>query len=220
MKKLVIFDFDGTLVDTITDVAICFNNALSKHGFPQLNISAVKSAVGGNLEQVVSRLLPEADRTKDNIELVKASYREFYVNSDKPNTYPYPGIFDLLDCLEANNVCMAINTNKSQALTNSLVHNIFPNYSFTSIIGYDERYPSKPDPYGVMTILKQCNVSVDDAIYIGDGKSDIDTASAANMDFLLVTWGQGTNEDMNSVPVNRIISKPDDILQFVMKERI
>lgn len=218
MKKLVIFDFDGTLVDSVTDVAICFNNALTALGFPMRDIASIQSSVGGNLEQVVSRLLPEDQRTAANIDAVKILYRKIYMDSDKSNTKPYPGICDLLDRLRQQHIFLAINTNKGQALVDALTGKLFPDHVFASIVGYDERYPSKPDPFGVHSILASCQVTAHEAVYVGDGKSDIDTAKAADLDILFVTWGQGTEEDRQSVPADRVVDTPEGIYQYVMEE--
>ena len=194
MWKLVIFDFDGTLVNTVSDVLDCFNKALAADGFPPHTLESFQHFVGGDLETIVTQLLPEKARTEDNVSSVKARYRQLYQASSKPNTAPYPGIMQLLDQLREKGIRLAINSNKGQSLLNSIVEQLFPADLFQAVVGYLENRPSKPDPFGVHLICKACNCSLADAVYIGDGKSDISTAYNAGIPCILVKWGQGTQQ--------------------------
>lgn len=196
MKNFVIFDFDGTLVDTITDVAICFNEALRRHGFAEHPLKAFDNFVGGNLETVVGRMLPDADRTQANIDAVKITYRQLYLESPKEHTKPYPGIYALLQALDAAGIRYAVNTNKAQALTDALMQSQFSEFAFTGVAGYREDAPSKPDPHGVNLLLRQAGAAREQAVYVGDGKSDIDTAENAGIPCILATWGQTRPEDL------------------------
>ena len=109
--KLVIFDLDGTLLDTVEDVADCFNMALREHRFPERSLDEIASLVGGDLETIVSRLLP-SDASQNDVSEVKASYRRLYAASEKPKTHPYAGVQELLDALYDQGVSLAVNTNK------------------------------------------------------------------------------------------------------------
>lgn len=195
MKKLVILDFDGTVIDTITDVALCFNESLRCNGFPDHPIAAFDRFVGGNLETVISRMLPQDQVTEENISKVKTLYRQLYLQSDKPNTKPYPGMMEMLQELKARRFFLAVNSNKGQALLDDMVAKIFPDNFFDAVVGYDESRPSKPNPLGVQMILQSCGLEPEQAVYVGDGKSDIDTAANAGIPCVFVTWGQGKPED-------------------------
>ena len=195
MRKLLIFDCDGTLVNTIVDVALCFNEALISCGFPPHEIKAYDGFVGGNLETVVSRLLAPDVCTTENIDRVKTIYRRLYSASDKPNTQPYPGMVDMLDRLKARGFLLAVNTNKGQKLTDELLDKLFGQGYFDAVVGYEETRPSKPDPYGVDMICGLCGTDRGSAVYIGDGKSDIETACNAGIPCILATWGQTTDAD-------------------------
>ena len=186
--KLLIFDFDGTLADTIQDVAICFNQALKIHGFPEWEIEDIKTLIGGDLETIVTNMIPKNKRTRQSIENVKQTYRQIYLNSDKPNSKPYPGISEMLDQLRHDDVIVTINSNKGQQLLDNMTKQLFNNYIFYKVIGYDERYPSKPDPAGVNQILLYCKAQKGQTIYIGDGNSDRMTAQNADIDFCLTIW--------------------------------
>lgn len=195
MRRVLIFDFDGTLVDTITDVGICFNEALKECGFPQHPLERFGDFVGGNLETVVSKMLPQEQVTEENVTIVKERYRQLYLQSEKINTKPYPGILELLTELKQNGFKLAINSNKGQQLLDDMVGKMFEPDFFSSVIGYSETRPSKPDPYGVQMICRECECEMDDAVYIGDGKSDVVTAANAGIPCVYVQWGQGKIEE-------------------------
>lgn len=217
MKKLLIFDCDGTLVDTIKDVAICFNGALEYYGFPTYPIEDYGRIVGGNLETIVSRLLPEDARTAENIDKVKTKYRALYSASDKPYTKPFDGIVEALDALKAAGFVLSINTNKGQALTDALVEKTFKKDLFTAVVGYEESRPSKPDPYGVEMICAACQMPKTEAVYIGDGRSDINTAYNAQIPCVFVTWGQGTEEDSRDPRIAAVVNSVRELTAVLMQ---
>lgn len=211
MNRLIIWDFDGTAVDTITDVAISFNEALRSNGFPEHPIKAFDRFVGGDLETVVSRMLPQGQITEDNITRVKTLYRKLYLASDKPNTKPYPGMMELMCELKEKGYRQAINSNKGQMLLDDMVSRMFPQGFFDAVVGYEESRPSKPDPYGVRMICQGCKMDISDAVYIGDGKSDIATAANAGIPCVFVTWGQGKPEDRNDVRIACVVENSDQL---------
>lgn len=218
MKKLCIFDFDGTVVDTITDVAICFNQALEAHGFPTHPLTEYGGFIGGNLETVVSRLLPQEQITQENVDLVKNTYRMLYLASTKPNSKPYPGMMSLLDTLKGKGFLLAINSNKGQELLNDMVGKIFPVNYFDAVVGYAEDRPSKPDPYGVDMICRICGCTREDAVYIGDGASDIHTASNAQIPCVFVCWGQGSKEDASDPKIYARAKNAEELRRILLEE--
>ncbi len=201
MIQLAIFDMDGTAVNTIDDVLVCFNKALERYGFPQYSYEGFCRFVGGDLETIVSGLIPEGKRTRENIDNVKALYRKLYSESDKPNTVAYDGIIELMLELKSKGVKIAINTNKGQALVDGMINKIFPDGLIDAAIGYLETRPSKPDPYGVNLIYKECNCKTEGTVYIGDGMTDIETACNCNIPIILALWGQCSEETKNDLRV-------------------
>jgi len=222
MKKgLCIFDFDGTLVNTITDVAICFNKTLEYYGFNSHPIELYKNFVGGDLETVVDKLLSYnqlKNATEEDVKNIKEYYSKLYLNCEKENTKPYYGIVELLKNLQNNDIKLAINTNKKQILTEELCQKFFSNIKFEKIIGYSENYPSKPNPQAVYDILEYYKEEKANAVYIGDGKTDVKTAESAGIDAIFVEWGQGKDEDKKNKSVKFIAKEPSDIYKFIMKE--
>lgn len=214
-KKLVIFDFDGTLVDTITDVGICFNEALLRCGFPTHPIEMYTHFVGGNLETVVSRLLPRECISDENIDNVKTIYRELYLSSCKPNTKPFSGIVDLLYTLQNSGVKVAIHTNKAQLLVDDLCERFFKQISFVGIWGYNPNFPSKPDAFGVNQIMEKASVLPSESVYVGDGLTDVLTSENAGIDCIYVTWGQGKPGDTESDAVKHIVNEVSE-LKFIL----
>ncbi|WP_296879389.1 HAD family hydrolase [uncultured Methanobrevibacter sp.] len=211
MKKLVIFDFDGTLFDSVDDVVICFNEALSMHNFPTLTKKEYLEVLGGNIDEVVSLILKDRN-SKENMGLIKETYGELYSNSDKRNTLPFPNSGDVLRKLQERNIFIAINSNRSTDSIKYFVNEFFSDIDFVLIEGHNPEYPSKPSPIGVENIVKKAGVSLDEAIYVGDSKTDIKTAKNAKIDCILVSWGYGSENDLKDDSVLEVI---DDINQLL-----
>ena len=211
MKKLVIFDFDGTLFDSVDDVVICFNEALSMHNFPTLTKKEYLEVLGGNIDEVVSLILKDRN-SKENMELIKETYGELYSNSDKRNTLPFLNSGDVLRKLQERNIFIAINSNRSTDSIKYFVNEFFSDIDFVLIEGHNPEYPSKPSPIGVENIVKKAGVSLDEAIYVGDSKTDIKTAKNAKIDCILVSWGYGSENDLKDDSVLEVI---DDINQLL-----
>ncbi len=218
MIRLAIFDFDGTLVDTITDVALCFNRALTACGFPTHPPSGYPRFVGGNLETVISRLLPPDYCTAADIDRVKQVYRPLYLEDAKPNTRPYPGILPLLAGMAAQGIRLGVSTNKAQPLTEALCDSLFLPDTFAGIIGYDDAHPSKPDPYSVDALMAQCGVTAAETVYIGDGRTDLETAANAGVPCIFVTWGQGYDVDPQEAGIALAVNAPEDILAWMIQQ--
>lgn len=213
MKKLAIFDFDGTIFNSITDVIICFNKALSVNGFPTLTYEEYIEILGGNIDELVSLSLKDKN-TPENMELVKNTYDEIYGTSNRENSLPFDGMYEVLLELQKKGILLAINSNRKNDSIKKFIGKYYSDIDFKAIEGHNPAYPSKPRPCGVKKMLHKLKVSKDDAIYIGDSSTDIKTAKNAEIDCVIVKWGYGDPEDYVDEYILDAIEKPSDIFNF------
>lgn len=158
MKKLAIFDFDGTIFNSITDVIICFNKALSTNDFPTLTYDEYVEILGGNIDELVSSCLKD-NNTPQNMELVKNTYNTIYGKSNKENSLPFDGMHDVLLKLQEKGILLTINSNRNNDSIRTFVDKYYSDIDFQAIEGHNPVYPSKPSPFGINKILNQLNVS-------------------------------------------------------------
>lgn len=213
MKKLAIFDFDGTIMDSVHDVVIYLNKALSMYDFPTLTSDEYVKYLGGNIDQIVSLVL-ENQSTPENIKLIKDTYLDIYYNSDKKNTIPFPKSEKTLKKLQDMGVLVAINSNRFTDSIESFLDKYFTETDFFMIMGHDFDYPSKPDPTAVLKIIEEAGVSLKDTVYIGDSGTDIQTAKNAGIDCIIVEWGYGCEKDLQDEYVLELIDDFDDIIKY------
>lgn len=213
MKKLFIFDFDGTLFDSVGDVVICFNKALEIYNLPTMTREQYLGRLGGNIDDIVSLVLGE-NRTDENFEPFKNTYLEIYDSSKKENTVPFAESLGLLKKLHEKGILLAVNSNRLTYSLNEFVARFFADIDFLMIEGHDEIHPSKPDPYGVLKIIEKANVDKSEAVYIGDSKTDIQTAKNAGIDCIIVKWGYGNQSDYEDDYILKAVDEFDDLLDF------
>lgn len=213
MKRLCIFDFDGTLIDSVDDVVISFNKALSMYNLSTLTREDYIGYLGGNIDEIVSLVLGDKS-TPENIEIFKEVYLNFYESSKKEATVPFSGAHEVLENLQENNVLLAINSNRFTYSIELFLDRFFSDIDFISIEGHEMDFPSKPNPYGINKIIKMANVSRDDVIYIGDSITDIETAKNAGIDCVIVRWGYGNAEDWENDYILEAIDDFSQILKY------
>lgn len=196
MKKLAIFDFDGTLFDSIDDVVVCFNKVLTIYDFPTLTREEYIPCLGGNIDDIVSKVLGE-NNNPNNLKKVKKTYLDLYNTSKKELTIPFKHSHELLKKLQENNILLAINSNRLNYSLNEFADKFFPDIDFVLIEGHDNVNPSKPNPFGVNKIINKANVCLDETVYVGDSITDIQTAQNAGIDCVIVKWGYGDENTFN-----------------------
>lgn len=185
--KLVIFDLDGTILNTLEDLADSVNAALKKAGYPLRTVEEVRCFVGNGIRKLMERIVPAGCSTEE-IDRVHRYFTEFYTVHCADKTRPYEGIESLVKQLHAEHVLTAVVSNKADYAVQSLCEQYFPGL-FDYVVGEREGVRKKPCPDSVKEVLKQLKVEKEDAVYIGDSDVDIETAANAGMKCISVDWG-------------------------------
>ena len=210
MKKLAIFDLDGTLLNTIEDLGYAANHALQAHGYPTHSIASYPFFVGNGVRRLIERVLPEDARTEATIDRLLITFKEYYNDHNTDYTKPYEGIPELLSLLSSRGVAIAVASNKYQAATEKLISHFFPTLSFIAVEGQKEGVPVKPDPSIVFEILAKAKTPKADTIYIGDSGVDMETARRACVDSVGVTWGFRPEKELVENHADTIVNSPGD----------
>lgn len=213
MKKLVIFDLDGTLLNTIADLGASCNYALEKMGFAPHPIPSYNFMVGNGVRRLIERAQPDADeQTVD--ELLKY-FREHYDEHNCDSTKPYPGIEDLLNELCAREVSVAVASNKYQSAAEKIIMHYFPDVPFAAIMGQVSDRPIKPDPSVIFAILNEHPTPKSQVIMCGDSAVDIETARRACVESIGVTWGFRPVSELRRAYADHVVSTPQEIIHFL-----
>ena len=215
MKQLVIFDLDGTLLNTIADLAQSTNHALQTLGYPTHELSAYPFMVGNGINKLFERALPEGKKTQENVLRMRAEFIPYYNIHNADMSVPYPGIFQLLDALQTLGIKIAVASNKYQEATAKLIKHYFPGIRFCAVLGQREGIAVKPDPAIVHDILKQAKVAPEDVLYVGDSGVDMQTARNAGVEACGVTWGFRPRTELEAEHPAHIVDRAEDILRLV-----
>ena len=215
MKKLVIFDLDGTLLDTIADLAAATNHALQKNGFPMHDVETLRTFVGNGIGKLLERALPEEGRSADNVERLRSDFVPYYDGHNADLSQPYPGVAELLSNLQQKGTMLAVASNKYQAATVKLVAHYFPNIHFVSVLGQREGVPVKPHPGIVHDIMVSAGVTADEVLYVGDSGVDMQTACNAGVEAVAVSWGFRPRQELEAASPLAVIDRAEDLLDYV-----
>lgn len=215
MKQLVIFDLDGTLLNSIADLAVAVNLALRACGYPTHPEDAYRFMVGDGVRKLFERALPEAERTPENIERIREHFMPYYDLHNADLSRPYEGIAELLEELQQRGVRMAVASNKYHSATQKLIAHYFPTIRFEVVLGQREGVPVKPNPQIVSEILDLCGVAKEEVLYVGDTNVDMQTAKNAEVDALGVTWGFRPREELAAHKPLAIIEHPSQLLNYL-----
>lgn len=213
--EAIIFDLDGTLLDTIEDLTDSMNEVLARFGFPGHGQEAYKYFVGEGVETLVLRALP-ADRADEaTIRQCVNAMREEYGRRWDKKTHPYPGVPELLDALHQREIHLAVLSNKVQDFTQICVARLLPNWSFQVVLGARPMVPKKPDPTAALEIAQIMGLNQDQFLYLGDTATDMKTAVAAGMFPLGALWGFRTAQELTANGAKALLEKPLDLLQYL-----
>jgi phosphoglycolate phosphatase len=218
----IIFDLDGTLLNTIDDLGYACNYALQQTGYPTHPIAEYPRMVGNGINNLIRRALPETERTEENILRVRAHFVPYYDAHNCDYTRPYDGIPELLQTLKAHGHQLAVASNKYQAATEKIVHHFFPDI-FDVVLGEREGIERKPNPQIVYDITSQLSIRRQQIgrtlhpqlLYIGDSLVDRETARNANVPFVACSWGFVPKEQLVAAGTERIVDKPEEIITII-----
>ena len=214
MKKLVIFDLDGTLLYTVPDIAAATNHALAKYGYPTHSEEKISTFIGNGINKLFERALPEGHKDMEEVLRIRHAFIPYYDVHGADFTYPYKGIPELLAKLVKSGIKVAVASNKYQSGTAWLIPHFFPDIEFSAILGQRDNIPVKPDITIVEDILKLSGISDDDkasVLYAGDSGVDMQTAKNAGIESIAVTWGYKSREELSTYNPRWIVDEPHEI---------
>lgn len=217
MKQLVIFDLDGTLLNTIADLGEATNHALSSLSLPTHPIEAYTMMVGNGVARLIERALPPEMRTQASVERALVPFREYYDAHCIDRTVPYPGIPELLRELTSREIKLAVTSNKYQTAVTKIISHFFPDIPFVAVLGNQPGVPTKPDPSIVFAALNICPTPKAKVLYCGDSAVDMETARRAGVESVGVGWGFRPVSELRRAYANHIVTDPDEILTIASK---
>jgi phosphoglycolate phosphatase len=215
MKKAVIFDLDGTLADTIEDLAGAMNRSLRMRGMPEHDFGEYKLMVGDGFRTLVLRALPELSRDDALVQECLREAAAYYEERCLDMTRPYPGAGELLAALAERGVAMAVLSNKPDELTRRVTLGLFPSVPFRLIRGETPEFPRKPDPASALEACARLGAAPSEALYLGDSSVDMRTARAAGIQALGASWGFRGEAELRAAGADAILARPLDLLEYL-----
>ena len=218
MIKGLIFDLDGTLIDSIKDITTSVNLSLKEYGFKEVSLDFVRKNTGRGFRVLVQDSLSEVkdDKLIDEItDLYTAKYGEHY----KDETNAYEGIKETLTLLQEKGIKLAVNSNKKDIYTKSLMKKIFPNIDFIAVYGEREGIKNKPDPTSANEIVDIMKLDKQEVLYVGDSEVDIRTAKNANLKSIGCKWGFRKEQVLIEEGATYIIDKPQEMIDIIERSK-
>jgi len=207
----ILFDLDGTLLDTLQDLADSANLALSRNGLPVHPRDAYRYFVGDGVNNLIKRALGDRQEYFDQ---VLADYRVIYARDREKNTCPYPGIMNMLEELKKLGVKVCVFSNKPDSDTQAVIHHYFPDYPFTVVRGSLPNVAVKPDPAGADAVVEQLGIPKAELLYAGDTSTDMDCARNAGIASIGVTWGFRPREELEAHGARWVVDEPCEIVSL------
>jgi phosphoglycolate phosphatase len=217
--RAVIFDLDGTLLDTLEDIADSANSVLRRRGFPAHPTDEYRYFVGDGVRKLIERILPPEKRTETFVDLCLAEMRQEYGGRWNVKTRPYDGVPELLDSLRGHGVKRAVLSNKPDDLTRACVDELLSDWSFDVVAGYGGEIPHKPDPTGALEVARRLGVNPDRIAMVGDSDIDMRAAVDAGMYPVGATWGFRPREELAAAGALELLDRPLDLLAVIDRDR-
>jgi phosphoglycolate phosphatase len=212
--RAVLFDLDGTLLDTLEDLAQSMNNLLSGNNFPVHPVLSYRYFVGNGMEMLVRRALPQKEVNDRNVMRFVVAMREDYGRRWTEHTKPYTGIPELLSSLEQKGIRKAIFSNKPDEFTQVMVYKLLAEWNFSVVQGISPLVPAKPNPSVPLWIAAKLEIQPQEFLYLGDTNTDMQTATAAGMYAVGALWGFRTAGELLASGARKLVTSPQEILEF------
>lgn len=207
-----IFDLDGTLADTLEDIAGSVNRTLVKSGYPVHAVDDYKLLVGRGLDNLIKQALPESFRSEEIVNKCLSVMMEDYTENCMVSTHLYDGISEMIKALQAKNIVLAVFSNKAEPLTIKIVSRLLPDVPFIKVSGARKDFPKKPDPSGALLISNMAGIAPESFVYVGDSDVDMITAQRAGMFGVGVSWGFRSVEELLENGARKIIHHPSELI--------
>lgn len=214
MIKGIIFDLDGTTMDTIFDIQNCINEVFEEYGYKKTTYDEVRVSMNNGFRHTIHCVVPKG--TSEELEKeIGDKYINLYNQKFYLYTKPYEGIKELLEELQNRNILLAANSNKEENLASSLFEKKLPTIKFINVYGRKDGVPQKPDPYEANLLIKEMNLKKEEVLYVGDSKVDYQTACNAELKFIGCAWGFSGKQFLIDIGVENIIDKPNELLNYL-----
>ncbi len=213
MYKAVIFDLDGTLLDTLKDLYEAVNFALRSFSFPERTIDEVRSFIGNGVKKLMERSTPE-NTDKETDEKCLNSFRAYYLEHMRDNTAPYEGILEILDILKKKGIKTAVVSNKLHEAVEGLCEEYFGS-GIENAKGVSNEGERKPNPVNVLKVIDDFSLLKEECIYVGDSEVDVMTAHKAGLECIGVTWGFRSENELRAAGAEFIIYSPEELFNLI-----
>ena len=212
--KAILFDLDGTLLNTIDDLANAVNYTLTTLNYPTFAVDEYKYKVGNGMRKLIERSLPENHKTDQEIDKALSVFMPYYNKHKMDKTAPYDGITELLEELKKRGIKTAVVTNKAHSAAKPLIDEVFPGL-FDEVTGQKDGVPTKPNPIAVFNTVDALGVTADECLFVGDSGVDMQTAKNAGIFAVGVLWGFRKADELNQNGADAIISIPMQLLELL-----
>ena len=213
--KAIIFDLDGTLLDTLEDIGSAMNRVLEQKGLPAHKLDAYRYFVGEGAAALVARTLPKEKRNDETIRECLNAFRKDYGQNWGIKTRPYDGISEMLNALTDRGLKMSVLSNKPHAFTKQCVKKLLPSWKFVTVLGQRDKVPRKPDPAGALEVAQHLDIDPSEFFYLGDTAIDMKTAVAAGMFPAGALWGFRPLDELQDSGARALLKHPLEILNHM-----